>query len=100
MQINLRTKITLYVALMILGFALFDVGSLKAIHAQLKASDLDYIGLAHASQALFKAFLIKGLWLVISIGLAIGFGYWALKPYLDKEKAQPPQEGKHEDPQA
>jgi len=100
MQVNLRTKITLYVASMILGFALFDVGSLTAIHSQLKASDLDYIGFAHASQALFNAFLIKGLWLVISIGLAIGFGYWALKPYLDKEKAQLSQKDKNENTQA
>ena len=82
MQISLRDKAVLYMLILILGFILFDLLGLKAIYAQLLASDLDEVSLNHLRRALFKLFMFKGLWLMISIGLGIGFGYWALKPYL------------------
>ncbi len=82
--VSLRTKLGLFILVLILGFAIFDVGLLKALYGQLKYTHIQESQLNQIRQLLLNIFIVKMLWLLVLSGIAIVFGFWIIKPYKDK----------------
>ncbi len=82
-SISLRAKASLFILVLILGFAFFDVGLLKGLYGLIKYTHIQESQLNQIRQLLFKIYLLKMLWVVLLSGIAIVFGIWIIKPYKD-----------------
>ncbi len=91
--VSLRTKLGLFIIILVLAFAFLDVGPLRAVYSLIKYSHMQEPQLNELRHLLLKLYLLKALWLVALIGIAIGFGYWIIKPYKDKLSAETPSSG-------
>ena len=86
--ISLRGKLGLFIIILVLAFAFLDVVPLSAVYNQIKYSHMQEAQLTELRHLLLKLYLLKAFWLVALIGIAVGFGYWIIKPYKDKLSAE------------
>lgn len=82
--VSLRAKLGLFILILVLAFAFLDIGPLMAIYNQIQYSHLPESQLSEFRYLLLKLYILKVLWLIALGGIAVGFGYWIIKPYKDE----------------
>jgi hypothetical protein len=85
--VSLKVKLALFILILVLAFVVLDVGPLRALYNQIKYTHIQEAQLNQVRQLLFNLYLVKILWLALLSAIAIGFGYWIIKPYRDKDPA-------------
>ncbi len=83
--VSLQVKVILYIVVCLLYFVIFDVFTLSSLYGTIRNTGIPAWHLNDIQRALFSIFTLKVFALVFLIGFSIGFGYWALKPYLPKK---------------
>ncbi len=78
---NWKTKLGLFILLLLICFITLDLGSLYGIKVSLQNSDIGEHHLHGLKLTLFNLFMLKILQLVIVSSAAFFLVYWILKPY-------------------